>query len=171
MAMLERYSWPGNIRELRNVIERAVLLCAGGPIGLEHLPVEKMRATMTQRPAAPRSEPAPPPAPPPPPPPPEKPSVSFAFKGDDFLNPQLAPMLMSLLQMATSTEPPPPGPAPQPEHGGPMTPGTPINQHSAGHSGGLPNAPGAMARAQRIHPSEAESGPPGPTAPGVGRLQ
>jgi hypothetical protein len=112
-----------------------------------------------------------PPAPPPPPPPPEKPSVSFAFKGDDFLNPQLAPMLMSLLQMATSTEPPPPGPAPQPEHGGPMTPGTPINQHSAGHSGGLPNAPGAMARAQRIHPSEAESGPPGPTAPGVGRLQ
>jgi two-component system, NtrC family, response regulator AtoC len=52
MAMLERYSWPGNIRELRNVIERAVLLCAGGPIGLEHLPVEKMRATMRQRPLA-----------------------------------------------------------------------------------------------------------------------
>jgi two-component system, NtrC family, response regulator AtoC len=58
MAMLERYSWPGNIRELRNVIERAVLLCAGGPISLEHLPVEKMRATMTQRAAgAARSEP------------------------------------------------------------------------------------------------------------------
>jgi two-component system, NtrC family, response regulator AtoC len=57
LAMLERYRWPGNIRELRNVIERAVLLCAGGPIGLEHLPVEKMRATMTQRPAAPRGEP------------------------------------------------------------------------------------------------------------------
>ena len=39
------------------MIERAVLLCAGGPIGLEHLPVEKMRATMTQRPAAAPSEP------------------------------------------------------------------------------------------------------------------
>jgi DNA-binding NtrC family response regulator len=81
MAMLERYSWPGNIRELRNVIERAVLLCAGGPIGLEHLPVEKMRATMTQRPAAPRSEPPPPPAAPPPPAPPPGPPADLAEPG------------------------------------------------------------------------------------------
>jgi DNA-binding NtrC family response regulator len=27
--MLERYEWPGNIRQLRNVIESAVLLCPG----------------------------------------------------------------------------------------------------------------------------------------------
>jgi DNA-binding NtrC family response regulator len=47
MALLERYSWPGNIRELRNVIERAVLLCAGTEILPEHLPVEKMKATLT----------------------------------------------------------------------------------------------------------------------------
>jgi two-component system, NtrC family, response regulator AtoC len=46
LAALEAYLWPGNIRELRNMIERAVLLCGTGPIGVEHLPVEKMRATL-----------------------------------------------------------------------------------------------------------------------------
>src|SRR5262249_9414007 len=45
IAALESYRWPGNIRELRNTIERAVLLCGAGPIELVHLPVEKMRAT------------------------------------------------------------------------------------------------------------------------------
>ena len=35
---LQTYGWPGNIRELRNVIERAALLCAGDAIGVEHLP-------------------------------------------------------------------------------------------------------------------------------------
>src|SRR5262249_61376587 len=45
LALLERYSWPGNIRELRNVIERALLLSGGGPIAPEHLPVQKMRGT------------------------------------------------------------------------------------------------------------------------------
>ncbi len=29
MAMLQAYEWPGNIRELQNVIERAVILCTG----------------------------------------------------------------------------------------------------------------------------------------------
>jgi DNA-binding NtrC family response regulator len=32
------YTWPGNIRELKNVIERAVVLCDTGAITLEHLP-------------------------------------------------------------------------------------------------------------------------------------
>lgn len=32
------YQWPGNIRELRNVIERAVILSAGRPIAPDHLP-------------------------------------------------------------------------------------------------------------------------------------
>jgi DNA-binding NtrC family response regulator len=37
---LSRYSWPGNIRELRNVVERAVLLAGEGPILPEHLAFE-----------------------------------------------------------------------------------------------------------------------------------
>ncbi|HET7505872.1 MAG TPA: sigma 54-interacting transcriptional regulator [Kofleriaceae bacterium] len=45
LALLEAYSWPGNIRELRNVVERAVLLCSDGVIRPEHLPLEKMQAT------------------------------------------------------------------------------------------------------------------------------
>jgi DNA-binding NtrC family response regulator len=35
---LEAYRWPGNIRELRNVIERAVILCDGDFIESRHLP-------------------------------------------------------------------------------------------------------------------------------------
>lgn len=35
-----RYTWPGNLRELRNVIERAVILAGGDTIGLEDLPEE-----------------------------------------------------------------------------------------------------------------------------------
>ena len=41
-SMLERmaaYDWPGNARELRNVIERAVILCPdGAPLEADHLP-------------------------------------------------------------------------------------------------------------------------------------
>ena len=38
MQLLENYSWPGNIRELRNVLERARLLSHGEPLAIEHLP-------------------------------------------------------------------------------------------------------------------------------------
>lgn len=34
------YSWPGNIRQLRNVVERAVVLARGGRVLPEHLPEE-----------------------------------------------------------------------------------------------------------------------------------
>lgn len=37
MATLCAYNWPGNIRELQNVIERAVLLCGGSVVRAEHL--------------------------------------------------------------------------------------------------------------------------------------
>ncbi len=35
---LLRYRWPGNIHELRNVIDRAVVLCTGEVVTLDHLP-------------------------------------------------------------------------------------------------------------------------------------
>lgn len=35
---LRGYAWPGNIRELRNTIERAVILCTSDRVGPEHLP-------------------------------------------------------------------------------------------------------------------------------------
>lgn len=38
MGALCRYTWPGNIRELMNVIERGVLLCRSDTIDLEELP-------------------------------------------------------------------------------------------------------------------------------------
>jgi DNA-binding NtrC family response regulator len=38
-VLLESYDWPGNIRELRNVIERAVILCSGDRIHARDLPL------------------------------------------------------------------------------------------------------------------------------------
>jgi DNA-binding NtrC family response regulator len=38
LEALGAYPWPGNIRELRNVIERAVVFCDGPTIELQHLP-------------------------------------------------------------------------------------------------------------------------------------
>jgi transcriptional regulator with PAS, ATPase and Fis domain len=38
MDLLRSYGWPGNIRELRNVVERAILLARRGKFTLEHFP-------------------------------------------------------------------------------------------------------------------------------------
>ncbi len=43
IAALEYHSWPGNIRELRNTIERAALLSSGGTIRPSHLVLESTR--------------------------------------------------------------------------------------------------------------------------------
>jgi two-component system, NtrC family, response regulator AtoC len=40
MQALLEYDWPGNIRQLRNVIERALLFCDDLAIDLQHLPSE-----------------------------------------------------------------------------------------------------------------------------------
>ncbi|OFW53733.1 MAG: Fis family transcriptional regulator [Actinobacteria bacterium RBG_16_67_10] len=38
LAILERYHWPGNIRELENVLERAIVLGSGEALGADALP-------------------------------------------------------------------------------------------------------------------------------------
>ncbi|MCX8031272.1 MAG: sigma-54 dependent transcriptional regulator [Thermodesulfovibrionales bacterium] len=40
LSILKKYPWPGNIRELQNIIERAVLLCETNTIEAKHLPDE-----------------------------------------------------------------------------------------------------------------------------------
>ncbi len=40
MASLCAYNWPGNIRELRNCVERMVVLCRGKMIDLDNVPVD-----------------------------------------------------------------------------------------------------------------------------------
>nr|MBA3818980.1 sigma 54-interacting transcriptional regulator [Deltaproteobacteria bacterium] len=44
-AALHAYAWPGNIRELRNIVHRALLLCHGDVITEAHLPLERMGRT------------------------------------------------------------------------------------------------------------------------------
>ena len=44
MKALESYSWPGNVRQLENACERAILLCEG-TIEPEDLPPEVLSST------------------------------------------------------------------------------------------------------------------------------
>ena len=39
-AIMKRYSWPGNIRELRNIVERVMIVSTEDCITADHLPVE-----------------------------------------------------------------------------------------------------------------------------------
>lgn len=43
MAQLKAYAFPGNVRELANIIERAVTFCHDDRIGIEHLPARVCR--------------------------------------------------------------------------------------------------------------------------------
>src|SRR5437667_5182830 len=39
LDLLKRYAWPGNLRELENTVERAVVLAGGGAVEPAHLPL------------------------------------------------------------------------------------------------------------------------------------
>jgi DNA-binding NtrC family response regulator len=40
MELLEQYPWPGNIRELKNIVERVAILCSAETVQVSHLPRE-----------------------------------------------------------------------------------------------------------------------------------
>jgi two-component system, NtrC family, response regulator len=44
LDQLKMHDWKGNIRELKNVMERAVILASGSPLTIEHLPGELQNA-------------------------------------------------------------------------------------------------------------------------------
>jgi len=52
---LRRYHFPGNVRELRNLLERACLLCDGDEIRLSHLPTALLQAARDRH-CAPRPD-------------------------------------------------------------------------------------------------------------------
>ncbi len=51
MDVLSNYAWPGNIRELENVVERAVLFSDGAKLRVQDLPPELRGSTSTPPPA------------------------------------------------------------------------------------------------------------------------
>jgi DNA-binding NtrC family response regulator len=127
LALLKAYTWPGNIRELRNVMERAVLLCTDGVILPDHLPVEKMGATVAATPNpwgshppemmrfVPRPPPSVPRAPHAPtmPPPPPAGSMGFGPRSPSPLPPPPPrPAMPALPAMPPLPAPPPSAPPP-----------------------------------------------------------
>jgi two-component system response regulator AtoC len=55
LARLQAHSWPGNIRELENVLERTILFCASDHIAVADLPEEHGTLAAARRPAHERS--------------------------------------------------------------------------------------------------------------------
>jgi DNA-binding NtrC family response regulator len=61
MQLCQRFPWPGNVRQLRNVIERLVITCREPQVEVSHLPdflrdYEKNTTTFTVRPGTPLAE-------------------------------------------------------------------------------------------------------------------
>ncbi len=68
LECLTKVPWPGNIRELFNVLEKALIMAQGEPISVKHLPLEITQAAAPPPPPSPTPEPAPERAPEPDPP-------------------------------------------------------------------------------------------------------
>ena len=49
LEVLRKYHWPGNIRELKNLVERAVILCEVDTVELKHLPKHILAAPQKKR--------------------------------------------------------------------------------------------------------------------------
>jgi transcriptional regulator with PAS, ATPase and Fis domain len=49
MKLLFSYNWKGNVRELKNVIERAMIFCDRELIGMHDLPAEVQKSTKISR--------------------------------------------------------------------------------------------------------------------------
>ena len=47
MAEIQSYHWPGNILELKNTVERAILLAEDEEISVEHLPLSESGASQS----------------------------------------------------------------------------------------------------------------------------
>ena len=47
MELLKRYRYPGNVRELANLVERAATLCEDGTVEVRHLPPEVVGDPLT----------------------------------------------------------------------------------------------------------------------------
>jgi two-component system, NtrC family, response regulator HydG len=57
LAAFKTYDWPGNLRELKNTIRRAVLLTPGATIGTDALPQEMIDAINKPKPVPAENEP------------------------------------------------------------------------------------------------------------------
>lgn len=49
ITLFRKYDWPGNLRELKNVVKRAVLLSTGSEIGIDTLPSDMLAAINTPK--------------------------------------------------------------------------------------------------------------------------
>jgi DNA-binding NtrC family response regulator len=61
LQLCQRFPWPGNIRQLRNTIERLVITCREPVIGVEHLPeflrdYDRNATTFSVRPGTPLAD-------------------------------------------------------------------------------------------------------------------
>jgi transcriptional regulator with PAS, ATPase and Fis domain len=71
LDLMVEHTWPGNIRELKNTVERALTLCDGAELAIHHVLLDHDVAHLIHDPQLPDERPSPtPPAPAPSPPPP-----------------------------------------------------------------------------------------------------